>query len=90
MNPGTAIPLLGRQYRALRASWATWALAAIALLFAATSPVTARYLPEILGGIIGWEREQKGRAAGLKTHILVSIGSALFVAVIGLISRSRR
>ena len=52
MNPGTAIPLLGRQYRALRASWATWALAAIALLFAATSPVTARYLPEILGGII--------------------------------------
>ena len=33
----------------------------------------------ILGGIIGWEREQKGRAAGLKTHILVSIGSALFV-----------
>ena len=33
----------------------------------------------LLGGIIGWEREQKGRAAGLKTHILVSIGSALFV-----------
>lgn len=53
MNPGTAIPLLGRQYRALRASWATWALAAIALLFAATSPVTARYLPEILGGLVG-------------------------------------
>lgn len=53
MNPGTAIPLLGRQYRALRASWATWALAAIALLFGATSPVTARYLPEILGGLVG-------------------------------------
>ena len=33
----------------------------------------------ILGGVIGWEREQKGRAAGLKTHILVSIGSALFI-----------
>jgi putative Mg2+ transporter-C (MgtC) family protein len=33
----------------------------------------------VLGGIIGWERELKGRAAGLKTHILVSIGSALFV-----------
>ena len=32
-----------------------------------------------LGGIIGWERERKGRAAGLKTHILVSVGSALFV-----------
>ena len=33
----------------------------------------------VLGGIIGWEREQKGRAAGLKTHILVAVGSALFV-----------
>lgn len=33
----------------------------------------------ILGGIIGWERESKGRAAGLKTHVLVSIGAALFV-----------
>ena len=33
----------------------------------------------LLGGIIGWEREQKGRAAGLKTHILVAVGSALFV-----------
>ncbi len=33
----------------------------------------------LLGGLIGWERERKGRAAGLKTHILVAIGSALFV-----------
>ncbi len=33
----------------------------------------------VLGGILGMERERKGRAAGLKTHILVSIGSALFV-----------
>ncbi|KAF1717381.1 methyltransferase [Pseudoxanthomonas yeongjuensis] len=33
----------------------------------------------ILGGMLGLERESKGRAAGLKTHILVSIGSALFV-----------
>lgn len=42
--------------------------------------IVARVLTAaVLGGIIGWEREQKGRAAGLKTHILVSIGSALFV-----------
>ena len=27
----------------------------------------------LLGAVIGWEREQKGRAAGLKTHILVSV-----------------
>lgn len=33
----------------------------------------------VLGGIIGWEREAKGRAAGLKTHMLVAIGAALFV-----------
>ncbi|HIY70871.1 MAG TPA: MgtC/SapB family protein [Candidatus Luteimonas excrementigallinarum] len=33
----------------------------------------------VLGGLIGWEREAKGRAAGLKTHMLVSIGAALFV-----------
>jgi len=33
----------------------------------------------VLAGLLGLERERKGRAAGLKTHILVSVGSALFV-----------
>lgn len=33
----------------------------------------------VLGGLLGLEREHKGRAAGFRTHILVSIGSALFV-----------
>jgi putative Mg2+ transporter-C (MgtC) family protein len=33
----------------------------------------------VLGGLLGYERERRGRAAGLKTHILVSVGSALFV-----------
>lgn len=33
----------------------------------------------ILGALVGWERERKHRPAGLKTHVLVSIGSALFV-----------
>ncbi|MDQ3287378.1 MAG: MgtC/SapB family protein [Pseudomonadota bacterium] len=33
----------------------------------------------VLGGLLGLEREKRGRAAGLKTHILVSMGSALFV-----------
>lgn len=42
--------------------------------------IAARVLTAaLLGGMIGWERERKGRAAGLKTHILVAIGSALFV-----------
>lgn len=35
------------------------------------------FLATILGGLIGWERETKGRSAGLRTHILVSVGSAL-------------
>ena len=34
--------------------------------------IAARVLTAaLLGGLIGWERERKGRAAGLKTHILV-------------------
>lgn len=33
----------------------------------------------ILGGIIGFEREHKGKAAGMRTHMLVAIGAALFV-----------
>lgn len=36
-------------------------------------------LAAVLGGMIGYEREKKERTAGLKTHILVSVGSALFV-----------
>lgn len=31
----------------------------------------------ILGGLVGMERENKRRAAGFRTHILVSLGSAL-------------
>lgn len=34
-------------------------------------------LATLLGGIIGVEREAHGRAAGLRTHILVCIGSTL-------------
>lgn len=44
-----------------------------------TTIVVRVLVAAILGGLVGWEREQRGRAAGLKTHILVSIGSALFV-----------
>ncbi len=32
-----------------------------------------------LGGLVGFEREIHGCAAGLRTHILVSIGSAVFM-----------
>lgn len=33
----------------------------------------------VLGGILGYERESKGRSAGLRTHMLVAVGAALFV-----------
>ena len=35
----------------------------------------------VLGGLVGWEREYEEKPAGLRTLILVSIGSALFVLV---------
>lgn len=34
-----------------------------------------------LGGVLGYEREQQGKSAGLRTHMLVSLGAALFVLV---------
>jgi putative Mg2+ transporter-C (MgtC) family protein len=33
----------------------------------------------VAGGIIGFQREASGKAAGLRTHILVCAGTALFV-----------
>lgn len=34
-----------------------------------------------LGGVLGFEREQVGKSAGLRTHMLVALGSALFVLI---------
>ncbi len=33
----------------------------------------------VLGGMIGWERERRNKQAGLKTHLLVSVGSTLIM-----------
>ena len=35
----------------------------------------------LLGGLLGWEREHAGKAAGLRTHMLVAMGAAMFVLV---------
>lgn len=32
----------------------------------------------ICGGIIGWDRERKNKVAGLRTNILICVGSAIF------------
>jgi putative Mg2+ transporter-C (MgtC) family protein len=34
----------------------------------------------IVGGVIGFERETLDKAAGLRTHMLVSLGAAVFMA----------
>jgi putative Mg2+ transporter-C (MgtC) family protein len=36
-------------------------------------------LAALFGGALGWERGRLGKTAGLRTHMLVSLGSALFV-----------
>lgn len=35
----------------------------------------------VLAGALGWEREATGKSAGLRTHILVGVGSVLFVLI---------
>lgn len=35
----------------------------------------------LLGALIGWDRERREADAGLRTHMLVSLGAALFVLV---------
>jgi putative Mg2+ transporter-C (MgtC) family protein len=35
----------------------------------------------LLGGVVGLQRERAGKPAGLRTHMLVAMGAALFVVV---------
>ena len=42
--------------------------------------VVVRLLAAVLfGAIVGWQRERAGKAAGFRTHILVALGTTLFV-----------
>ena len=43
------------------------------------SPVVL--LAALLGGLVGFQREQAGKAAGLRTHMLVALGAAFFVMI---------
>lgn len=38
-------------------------------------------LATLLGAAIGYERERRGKDAGLRTHMLVSLGAAIFIVV---------
>lgn len=45
------------------------------------STVVRLLLASLLGGVLGFEREKKGRHPGLRTHMLVCIGSALIMLI---------
>lgn len=46
-----------------------------------TTLIVRLLMAALLGGILGFEREHRGKAAGVKTHMLVAVGSALFVLI---------
>ena len=49
---------------------------------AALTRMTVRLtMAAALGGVLGFERERSGKAAGLRTHMLVALGAALFVLI---------
>lgn len=47
-------------------------------------------LAAVLGGLVGLERDIHGRAAGLRTHLLVSLGSAVFMVLSGFVAATGR
>lgn len=47
----------------------------------ATQLMVRLLVAALMGGLLGWERERADKPAGLRTHILVAMGSAAFVAI---------
>jgi putative Mg2+ transporter-C (MgtC) family protein len=46
-------------------------------------------LAVVLGGLIGWEREHRGKPAGLRTNMMVSLGAATFTLMsVGMVPES--
>jgi putative Mg2+ transporter-C (MgtC) family protein len=49
---------------------------------AALTRVSVRLvLAAILGGVLGFEREKKGKQAGMRTHMMIAVGAAMFAFV---------
>ena len=46
-----------------------------------TTIVLRLLLAAALGGALGFERERHGKSAGVRTHMLVSLGAAIFVLI---------
>src|ERR1051326_7174733 len=47
----------------------------------ATHVVLRLLVALVLGGVLGWQRESEGKPAGLRTHMLVCMGAALFMVI---------
>ncbi len=43
--------------------------------------VVRLFMAVLLGALIGYDRERQGKDAGLRTHMLVALGAAIFVLV---------
>ena len=39
-------------------------------------------LAAICGGVVGYERKSRGKGAGIRTHLVVAVGSALMMIII--------
>lgn len=47
----------------------------------ATVIVIRLTMASLLGALLGYDRERRGKEAGLRTHMMVSLGAALFILV---------
>lgn len=56
-----------------------WAVAVTAGFGGLLDIAATLLLAALLGGLLGFERERLGKAAGLRTHMLVALGAAIFV-----------
>lgn len=46
-----------------------------------TDLVLRLFVAVLIGGLIGWNRQRLGKPAGLRTHMLVSLGAALMILI---------
>ena len=46
-----------------------------------SSVVIRLLISAVLGGLLGWERESRRQQAGLRTHIIISVGSCLLMLI---------
>jgi len=53
----------------LATTWSAWDIESFLRLLLAT----------VCGAALGWERERKSKPAGLRTHMMVSLGAATFI-----------